>query len=80
MFRANPGRYRLWHVKDVTGLGTSATSFVPVGEGEIDYRAVFAAAQIAGLEHFFIEQDNAPQSDSMDAIATSARNLRNILR
>ena len=81
LFRASPGRYSLWHVKDVTGLADPAGStFVPVGEGEIDYREVFAGARIAGLEHFFIEQDNAPQSDSMDAIATSARNLRNILQ
>lgn len=79
MFRANPGRFRLWHVKDVAGLGTR-NAFVPVGTGEIDYRAVFESAAQAGLEHYFIEQDNAPESDSIAAARTSAANLRNILR
>jgi sugar phosphate isomerase/epimerase len=79
MFRTNPGRYRLWHVKDVADLGTRNT-FVPVGTGEIDYRPVFEAAAQAGLEHYFIEQDNAPDSNSIAAARTSANNLRNMLR
>ena len=69
-FKAHPGRFELWHVKDVFGLKTvnpslgpaarvSSMSFVPVGTGQIDWKAVFAQAQAAGLRHFAVEQDNA---------------------
>ena len=53
-----------------------ATKIVPMGKGEIDYRPIFAAADQAGMEHFYIEQDSAPASgDSMAAAAESYRYL-----
>jgi sugar phosphate isomerase/epimerase len=89
MFGEHPGRYPLWHVKDATGLKAAhatpfaerqrAAQFVPVGAGEIDYKAIFAAAAPAGLEHYFIEQDNAVDADSAAAIRTSAQNLKKLL-
>jgi sugar phosphate isomerase/epimerase len=89
MFKKHPGRYPLWHVKDTTGLAAAvarpfperqrAASFVPVGSGDIDYKVLFAHAQTAGLQHFFIEQDNAVDGDSIAAIRTSAQNLKKIL-
>jgi sugar phosphate isomerase/epimerase len=89
MFRRHPGRYPLWHVKDVRGLADAvshpigerqkAAAFAPLGAGEIDYRPVFEAATTAGLEHFFVEQDNAPAGDSLGAIGTSAANLKRLL-
>jgi sugar phosphate isomerase/epimerase len=39
-----------------------------VGQGEVDYKSIFAAAPLAGLKHFCIEQDNASQwGDSVAA-------------
>jgi sugar phosphate isomerase/epimerase len=71
MFRKNPGRYELWHVKDMDELSALASmttqaerqraaKIVPVGAGDIDYRPIFAAAGIAGMKHYFVEQDTAP--------------------
>ena len=71
MFRKNPGRYELWHVKDMdelaalSGMTTQAerqraAKIVPVGVGDIDYLPVFEQAGIAGMKHFFVEQDTAP--------------------
>lgn len=49
---------------------------VPLGLGEIDYRPIFASAALAGMKHFYVEQDTAPQSgDSLAAAATSYRYL-----
>jgi sugar phosphate isomerase/epimerase len=89
MFKKHPGRYPLWHVKDTTGLAAAiarpfperrlGANFVPVGTGDIDYKALFAMAATAGLQHFFIEQDNAVDGDSVAAIRTSAQNLKRIL-
>ena len=77
MFKKNPGRYELWHVKDAVGMKAidpsltpdqrrPKTKLVPVGQGEIDYKAIFAKADQAGMKHFCIEQDNAAEGgDSM---------------
>ena len=78
MFKKNPGRYELWHVKDAKykELDPAAkpsarmrhAKITAMGEGDIDYAAVFASAKIAGLKHFVIEQDTAGQG-GRDAIA-----------
>jgi sugar phosphate isomerase/epimerase len=78
MFKKNPGRYELWHVKDAKykdldpkmkpSLRQRAGKIVTMGEGDIDYKAVFANAKVAGLKHFVIEQDTAGQG-GRDAIA-----------
>ena len=78
MFKKNPGRYELWHVKDAKykeldpkmkpSLRQRAAKIMAMGEGDIDYKAVFANAKTAGLKHFVIEQDTAGQG-GRDAIA-----------
>ncbi len=49
-----PGRFPLWHVKD---FAADTATQVPVGQGVIPWTEVFAMAEIAGLEHYYIEQD-----------------------
>ena len=56
-----------------------AAKIVPVGTGDINYRPIFERAADAGLEHYFIEQDTAPQTGSLDAMRLSAQNLRRAL-
>ncbi|HEX2779837.1 MAG TPA: sugar phosphate isomerase/epimerase [Gemmatimonadaceae bacterium] len=93
LFDAHPGRYPLWHVKDMANLAAvnanggdqmarmRAARIVPLGQGEIDYGPIFARAGTAGLEHFFVEQDTAPDSgDSIAAARTSFEALRRILQ
>ena len=91
MFRKHSGRFELWHVKDATGIRGAdpkatpnarrqAAKLTPVGEGDVDYKTIFANAQLAGLKHFYIEQDNAAQNgDSMAAAKTSYQNLLKVL-
>ena len=49
-----PGRFPLWHVKD---FAADTATQVPVGQGVLDWAAIFAMAETAGLEHYYIEQD-----------------------
>lgn len=98
MFQKHPGRYVMWHVKDVKGVaaartaamsteGTTmqrlqkiGTSLAAVGTGDIDFRRIFAAASTAGMRHFFVENDSAPQTaSSLADIETSYKNLRTML-
>jgi sugar phosphate isomerase/epimerase len=53
-FNRYPGRFPLWHVKD---MERGSEQFREVGRGVIDYDRIFAAREKAGLEHWFIEQD-----------------------
>ncbi|MFL5563158.1 MAG: sugar phosphate isomerase/epimerase family protein [Gemmatimonadaceae bacterium] len=93
LIAAHPGRYPLWHVKDMANLAAvnsngndeaarmRAAKIVPLGQGEIDYGPIFARAGTAGLEHFFVEQDTAPDSgDSIAAARTSFEALKQLLR
>jgi len=54
-FAKHPGRFPLWHVKDMDSSG----NFADVGKGTIDFKAIFAKADVAGLAHAFIEHDAA---------------------
>jgi len=75
-FERHPGRFPLWHVKDGRGP-QGAQEIVAVGEGNIDFRHIFAQAQQAGLTHFFVEQDNAVDAaDPLAKVRTSFDNLR----
>lgn len=90
LFKKNPGRYELWHIKDVVGLKTvnptlspnertSSMAFTPVGRGQIDWRPYFAQAELAGMKHFFVEQDNASTfGDSLAAARVSYESLKKI--
>jgi len=49
-----PGRFPLVHVKDMSGSG----AIVDVGKGTIDWNRIFAKRREAGIEHFFVENDN----------------------
>ena len=90
MFRRNPGRYEVWHVKDIAGTAAlsgmsiqerrRAATIVALGDGDLDYRPIFAQAELAGMKHYYVEQDTAPQSgDSLAAAARSYQNLMQLL-
>ena len=55
MFKDHPGRFPLWHVKD---LDATHTNILPVGGGTIDFKRIFANSASAGMQHFFVEHDN----------------------
>jgi sugar phosphate isomerase/epimerase len=91
MFKKNPGRYELWHVKDVKykdldpkltpSQRQRSARIVAMGEGDVDYKAVFAQAVRAGLKYFVIEQDTAGQGgrDAIEDCRIAFENLSRIL-
>ena len=70
LFKANPGRFPLWHVKDISA---DKKQPVEVGAGMVDFKPIFAAAKTAGMQHFFVEQDGAPSP--LENITTSYNNI-----
>jgi sugar phosphate isomerase/epimerase len=74
LFKKYPGRFPLWHVKDLHRVTQRP---VEVGTGYVDLKRVFDGAAAAGLEYFFVEQDAAPQP--MENVATSYKNLKALI-
>jgi sugar phosphate isomerase/epimerase len=58
LFKKYPGRFPLWHVKDIDKQSGKP---VELGSGFIDFKRIFDNASTAGMHHFFIEQDGAPK-------------------
>jgi len=71
------GRQPLLHLKDYTMIpGESQPRFAPVGEGNLDWPAILAAAQAGGVEYCLVEQDECYGMDPFEALTISYRNLR----
>ncbi len=56
MFKDYPGRFPLWHVKDIDPASGRPC---PVGKGKVEFKRIFENAQLSGVQHAFIEQDGA---------------------
>ena len=72
-FERFPGRFPLVHVKDMDD--TPRKGFTEVGRGTIDFKRVLAAARKAGVEHYFIEQDETP-GEPTESVKISLEYLR----
>jgi len=69
LFKENPGRFKMWHVKDMDKLDQSLNT--EVGSGLLDFKSLFAAAKQAGMLHFFVEQENSFAVNSFESVKTS---------
>lgn len=77
-FKKYEGRFPLWHVKDMEA--GEDQFFAPVGEGVIDWQEIFNHASTAGLEYFFIEQDDTRDKKPFEAIEKSIEYLKGLER
>ena len=66
-FEKYPGRFPLWHVKD---LAAGSGDITEVGNGTIDFDKIFAARKKAGLKTWFVEQD-VSKGDMFESLKTS---------
>lgn len=73
LFKKQPGRFPLWHVKD---LDKERNVILPFGEGTIDFKPIFNAASTAGMKYIFIEHDMP--ADPFKSIETSIKNFKNL--
>jgi sugar phosphate isomerase/epimerase len=73
LFQKHPGRFPLWHVKDMSKEADQ--SFAEVGSGVIDFKSIFRHKDQAGMKFFFVEQDKCPGSP-FDSITHSYKFIR----
>lgn len=74
LFKQQPGRFPLWHVKD---LDEKRETILPVGKGTINYKRIFENASVAGMKHFFVEHDMP--ADAFASITQSFSYIKNQL-
>lgn len=71
-FESHPGRFKLFHVKDMADRA-GAQTMAPVGAGELDFATILDRARAQGGEHFFVEHDNP--DDPLASIRASYQHL-----
>jgi sugar phosphate isomerase/epimerase len=78
LFKNHPGRFPMWHIKDMDKADSNM--FTEVGTGRIDYRSIFELRTLAGNNFIFVEQDLI-KIDAFDSISKSFNYVkRNLMK
>lgn len=70
-FKRYPGRFKIWHVKDMDDQGR----FAPVGNGHIDFKRIYENRKLSGMQYYFVEQDACFNETALEAIVISHKGL-----
>ena len=73
-FTKYPGRFKIWHVKDMDDQGR----FAPVGNGHIDFTRILANKKLSGMKYFMVEQDRTFDMTPLEAIEISHKGLKKL--
>jgi sugar phosphate isomerase/epimerase len=76
LFRKQPGRFVMWHIKDMDKV---TRDYTELGNGSIDYKVILPDAYLAGLEYYYLEQGGNFAVSSMKSVEDSARFFKNNL-
>jgi sugar phosphate isomerase/epimerase len=81
LFKKQPGRFVMWHIKD---MDRKTRDYTELGNGSIDYTTILPYASLSGLQYYFLEQGGNFAVNSMQSIRDSAgyfkTNLKALLR
>jgi sugar phosphate isomerase/epimerase len=75
-FKRHPGRFVMWHVKD---MHRTSRDYTELGNGTIDFTKIWPDAKLAGLKHFFVEQGGNFTHDPFRSITDSADYVKRVL-
>ena len=69
LFSRQPGRFVMWHIKDMDKI---SRDYSELGNGSIDFTVILPEASRAGLQYYYIEQGGNFAKDPMQSITDSA--------
>jgi len=81
MFKKYPGRFQLFHFKDMADdsnipfYDVIKDDLTSVGSGLIDFKRIYEARETAGMKYMFVEDDNQGNGKPFEGIETSITNL-----
>ncbi|SFF86152.1 Sugar phosphate isomerase/epimerase [Salegentibacter agarivorans] len=76
LFQKYPGRFKLWHVKDMHKENPELNT--EIGNGNINYKEIFNNAKVSGVEHYILEQENFEMPE-FKSLNKSYNHLSNLL-
>lgn len=74
IFKKQPGRFPMVHIKDMDK--TDNTKNTEIGNGSIDFKKILESTQLAGIKHFYLEQENNYLPDTIGSIQKSYTYIR----
>jgi len=81
LFSIQPGRFVMWHIKDMDKV---TRDYSELGNGSIDFTVILPEASRAGLQYYYIEQGGNFAKDPIQSITDSAayfkKNLEKYLK
>jgi len=79
LFLKSPGRFVMWHIKDMDKISRDYTE---MGNGSIDYTKILPDASLSGMEYYYIEQGGNFAKNPIQSVKDSAdyfkKNLINL--
>jgi sugar phosphate isomerase/epimerase len=72
-FKQQPGRFVMWHVKD---MHKTSRDYTELGNGTVDFSQIFPHARLAGLQHYFVEQGGNFTHDPFRSITDGAEYMK----
>lgn len=70
------GREPLLHLKDMSITPDGEIRMAEIGEGNLNWADILAAAEAGGVEYALVEQDDCYDRDPFESLAISCRNLK----
>ncbi|CAN5505553.1 sugar phosphate isomerase/epimerase [soil metagenome] len=77
LFKSQPGRFELWHIKDMDKA--DMTKNTEIGNGSIDFKKIMQSAKLSGVKYYFLEQENNYVPEPFTSIQTSFNYIKNDL-
>ncbi|WP_029274015.1 sugar phosphate isomerase/epimerase family protein [Pedobacter borealis] len=74
LFKENPGRFTMWHVKDMDKANPALNA--EVGTGSINFKPIFADAKLSGMKHFFVEHETNYKPNPIESVAASCAYIK----
>ncbi|PCJ95013.1 MAG: xylose isomerase [Flavobacteriaceae bacterium] len=69
LIESQPGRFVMWHIKDMDKVSRDYTE---LGNGSIDYTKILPDPSTSGLEYYYLEQGGNFAQNSIQSITDSA--------
>ena len=69
LFKKQPGRFVMWHIKDMDKINRD---YSELGNGSIDFTVILPEASRAGLQYYYIEQGGNFAKNPIQSITDSA--------
>lgn len=79
LIKEQPGRYVMWHIKDMDKI---TKDYTELGNGSIDYADILPDPAESGLEFYFLEQGgnyaHSPMKSAADSASYFVKHLQNL--